>query len=565
MRSDRPRFVHGSRLPYLVMMALVALIASPTASAQERDGAVVVAPAAQVTKDLNPLRAHNQPQMLVHPEDPNTLVIVAAEFLGGTCHVHVSVDGGRTWTMREADPQPAEHKSCVRPTFGPYLDAAFGPDGTLYVLAAGSPAQSNRGPTTPYMARSHDLGKTWEFSTVVDAQENKEWETADGSTETDSDRYSYIRMAVHPTNPDLVYAGFRYGAGMLPTSQVPVRSVVAVSENGGETWSEPKDIFENLPRDEVYGSDVPALAVAADGTIYAFTKERPPPLPPDTEAPTEAPPPGGPGAWERLLMSVSADGGKTWKGSVLDDTTMTCPFCVTTPEAAIDPVGGNIYVVFEFSESPPPNARDDRNIWFKRSTDGGRTFSDRIQLNDDVDTKRGPNYDQIFPGISIAPNGRIDVTWYDFRSDAAFNPNGAGKADLSREEFWDVYYTFSTDEGRSWAPNVRISDRSMRKMEGYSLNTNYDVRGPMGVAATDSKTHAAWADSRDGSAEQPVEDVYFATAFHQPGELLATSSEADFGFVLGASLGVLVAGLIVVAVALRLRSRQPTAERVPEG
>ncbi|HSH22467.1 MAG TPA: sialidase family protein, partial [Acidimicrobiales bacterium] len=363
------------------------------------------------------------------------------------------------------------------------------------------------------MARSTDLGETWEHSLIA-ASEQIDYTTRDGETLTEGERFGYVRMATHPSDPDRISAGFRVQPAMAPFAQVPVRSVVSTSEDGGRTWSEPVDIMDQtFPRDQVYGSDVPSLAVADDGSIYAFTKERPPPAPPSatpappepplpeppgpaplcqpasagattTTAPTpgdglvsppvtegvpetttttlppgatpppDTPAPGQPGAGSRLLMSKSTDGGRTWEASVVDDSGLICVPCLTTPEADIDPATGDVYLVFEQSDSPPPNARDDRNIWFMRSSDGGETWSERVRLNDDDDA-RTPGYDQLLPGVDVAPDGRIDVAWYDFRTDGMYNPTGTGRADRSEETCWDVFFTSSSDHGGSWAPNTR--------------------------------------------------------------------------------------------------------------
>ncbi len=232
----------------------------------------------------------------MHPDDDRLLAIVEADFLASTCHVHISRDGGRTWTRASGSPVPPQYRSCTRPAFGPYLAAALGADGTLYMVAAGSETGGNQGPTDAFVARSTDLGESWEFS-VIAASEEVEYTTRDGQTLTQGERYGYVRMATHPTDPDLVYAGFRIQPAEAPFAQVPVRSVVSTSTDGGRSWSEPVDVMDQtFSRDEVYGSDVPSLAVAEDGAIYAFTKERPPPAPPSaTPAPPEPPVPTPPG------------------------------------------------------------------------------------------------------------------------------------------------------------------------------------------------------------------------------------------------------------------------------
>ncbi|MDP8927880.1 MAG: hypothetical protein M3O70_04670, partial [Actinomycetota bacterium] len=146
--------------------------------------------------------------MLVHPDDPDTLVIVGAEFLTSTCHVHVSRDRGRTWIETAGQPLPPAYRACSRPTFGPSIAAEFGIDGTLYVVNAASDSAGGRGSTDAYVARSTDLGETWEFSFIRRSTE-REFLLGDGTTKTAAERYAYVRMAVHPTDPNLVYAGFR--------------------------------------------------------------------------------------------------------------------------------------------------------------------------------------------------------------------------------------------------------------------------------------------------------------------------------------------------------------------
>lgn len=618
--GDTPPLRRG--LVWCVVAALLATMGAG-AHAQEAGDGPSVTPAQQVTDNTNPTRAHNQPQMLIHPDDEETLVIVEAEFLSASCHVHVSRDRGRTWAQASGNPVPEQYNACARPTFGPFLAAAFGPDGTLYVAGAGSETGGNRGPTDGYLARSEDLGETWEFTIIAEARE-QEYTTPEGETVTDLDRWGYTRMAVHPSDPDRVYVGYRHQAAELPFAEVPVRSFVAVSTDGGRSFGEPADIFDETF--DVYGSDVPAMAVADDGAIYAFTKERPPPAPPppeeeeveeeeeeeteeqepvegieeeeieDPEPPEpeaepagppaamctpasaleeeeaedeeeeeeepeeeeeeEAPPgPGEPGAGARLLMARSTDDGATWEAEAIDDSGLVCIPCLTTPEAAIDSDTGALYVVFEQSDSPPPNARDDRDIWFMSSTDGGDTWTDRIQLNDDDHPDRDPDYDQMFPGISVAPNGRIDVAWHDFRTDGIYNPAGTGKSDRSESTCWDIFYTSSDDGGQSWEPNTRVSDRTMNQNEGYAMHLSYDLRGPIGVASTDRRAHVAWHDSRAGAVDLPTEDAYFASVLHEPDDRAATASPVNY-MLLGGAGGLLLAGLVAFGAALLLRPRR---------
>ena len=581
----------------------VALLCLSAVAAVAQESASVVLPAVQVSRDIVPNRSHYGQQLLVDPNDSKTLVIVDNDLASsaGACPVYVSRDGGRSWATRTPQPKAPGYGSCTRPTFGPSMDADFGSDGTLYVLAAGSETASGRGTTDVYMARSTDLGETWQFTTIVKGTDEIDFTKPDGSKAKDSVRYNRLRMAVHPTDPKRVYAGIMSSPANLSTNDHPLRANVSVSTDGGRSFARPVDIFAGAPPDQIFGADVPALAVDRDGAIYAFTKERPPappaaPTPPPTPTPPDTPtatttttvapasgascppqpartgpltppttqrPPDTPpvlgkaGAGDRLLFAKSTDGGRTWQGRSIDDEVATCRFCLTTPEAAVDADNGNVYVVFEASLSPPPTPREDRNIYFMASSDGGNTFSQKSQLNDDVDPARKPNYNQLFPGISIAPNGRVDVAWYDFRTDGIFNPNGRGFSDLSGEICWDVFYTFSTDGGSTWAPNnIRVSDRSMNRDEGISLNPKYDARGPFAVASTNDLTHFAWGDSRAGQPEVPVQDVYFTSLVHKlPEEGDGSDGISATSVVFGTGIGLLLGGVVFFALSRRWRAR----------
>ncbi|MDQ3640820.1 MAG: glycoside hydrolase [Actinomycetota bacterium] len=570
------------RRGYLAFVGCLLVAAFVTPAGAQQPRGPVVTPNVQVTTDVNPGRIHTEPQMLVHPDDPNILVIPEVEFNSSTCQVHVSLDRGRTWAKSPANAMPPGYKACVRPNFGSFFAAKFGVDGTLYLAGTAGLNASSTGPNDPFVARSKDLGRTWEYAIVKKAEE-RDFPKPDGTSVRDVERFGYVRMAVHPTDPQRVYVGFRRQGGFLPTSQASERATVAVSTDGGATFGPLTDVLESsFPLTDVKGSDQPGIAVAKDGTIYTFTKERPPaattagptqtalPTPPGpantcraastspaaqpwvpTPVPATAPTAGQPGAGSRMFMSTSTDDGKTWKAKTIETSGVICGPCLTTPEAAIDAKTGDLYVVFEQSDTGSPNPRDDRNIWFMRSTDGGETFSRRIQLNDDIDPNRRPNYDQFFPGISIAPNGRIDVAWWDFRTDALYNPGGNGNTTRRDQTCFDIFYTSSSDGGATFARNSRISDRSMNQFEGFAMNPAYDARGPIGVASTDEEAFVTWNDSRNGTFDLPTEDAYFAKVIHEEptqgggdGPTIKTSS-----VLLGLAIGLVLAGLAVATVA----------------
>ena len=116
---------------------------------------------------------------------------------------------------------------------------------------------------------------------------------------------------------------------------------------------------------------------------------------------------------------------------------------------AIDRSGGptnnNIYML----ASVMPSGRSTTDVMFVRSTDGGLTFSAPHRVNDDGLTNKW----HWFGTFSVAPNGRLDAVWYDSR-------NAANNTDSQ------LFYSWSTDAGVTWSPNVAASNAFIPS-EGY--------------------------------------------------------------------------------------------------
>ena len=116
---------------------------------------------------------------------------------------------------------------------------------------------------------------------------------------------------------------------------------------------------------------------------------------------------------------------------------------------AIDRSGGstnnNIYML----ASVLPSGRSTTDVMFVRSTDGGLTFSAPHRINDDGLTNKW----HWFGTFAVAPNGRLDAVWYDTR-------NAANNTDSQ------LFYSYSTDGGVTWSPNVAVS-AAFNPFEGY--------------------------------------------------------------------------------------------------
>jgi hypothetical protein len=476
--------------------------------------------------------------------------VAVGDSRNGGCGLRVTRDGGLSWGTTAENLMPADQPFCVHRNYGPYIDAAFNSEAELFVALSGSRAETDpphpNGPITALMARTDDLGAAHETLTVAESG-SYTWEPEDGPSEEGFEQHRYAQVATDPSDPDMVYRGWRLSIGGTdaPWGAIPVRSMMVVSDDGGETWSEPIDLMDAAGMEDVFGPDVPVPVVDGDGTAYAFTKERP------ERSDDETPP-------SRLFMLTSENGGQTWDGKVIFEGVPQ----LDNPDAAVDPNNGNLYVTWS---QRGEERSDPADIYFMASTDAGETWTDPIKLTDDATL----GYSKYHPAVSVAPDGRVDVAWYDFRNDPFFDPEAADAGSMGRaagERYWDVYYTHSTDAGETWSAETRVTDRSIDGQHGTTFNNN-DIRGPVGLASTNTATYLTWADARAGDAENVVEDAYFTRVRHTaaPTEVGPAPTSGTAWAIIGAGAALAVGGLVLL-IGMRLtRGGTRATERVPAG
>ena len=113
---------------------------------------------------------------------------------------------------------------------------------------------------------------------------------------------------------------------------------------------------------------------------------------------------------------------------------------------------------------------------FVRSTDGGQTFSTPKRVNDDPINHNKWHW---LGTLSVAPNGRIDSVWLDTR-------NATNNTDSQ------LFYSFSTDGGDTWSPDVAVSNSfnpflgypQQNKMGDYITIVSDNTGGNVAYAAT---------------------------------------------------------------------------------
>jgi hypothetical protein len=541
------------RLQGCVVAAVLAasVTAAAPLGAKEVAGPPSVDAAVQVTGTTGASRAHTVPVIAVDPRNPKVIAMAEADAYSSRCGVHVSTNAGLSWSPAATPRLPAEYPNCSFVYFGPVVDLAFGPDGTLYYALSGFNPTTKKGRV--YLARSNDLGSTWDVSALPWIAPNPER----GEIGADAGP----SVAVDPNDAQRVSVGWGSNwatytftpevmGGKLYYWDVIERVYVATSTDGGRTFGEAVNVGEGLRiSPEAEGVKPPPQVLAGnDGEVFAVFGEY-------SRAGTrdvregKAPP-------AHVYLATSRDGGKTYdKQAIFTGPAPTANADWTwVPRGAIDRKSGTMYVVWENMSS----ADDPVEISTIRSVDGGRTWSAPLKANDAVPARKW-NYPEMFPSISVAPSGRVDLAWYDGRNDPTFI-EGARKYN-----FQDVYYTYSTDGGLSWAPNVRLNDRAINRQFGPSSQGG--IRGPLGLASLDAGAYAAWDDSRNGSPTDATQDIYFTRARTEPVEAFFGAPESATSGAVWAFFGIAV-GLVIPGVAVMValgmsRSRSGAAPPAP--
>jgi hypothetical protein len=237
------------------------------------------------------------------------------------------------------------------------------------------------------------------------------------------------------------------------------------------------------------------------------------------------------------FLSKSTDKGKTWTVTQISPFTANntngynALHLVWTPAGGPD---GSLHFVYEGSDRP--KVANFTQVLYRRSSDGGKTWSDAKVLNDTDPAKMTYSGD---PNISVAPNGRIDATWWDTRNDPGIAAN-------------DVYYSSSSDAGITWSANVRVTDRLIDRKIGVYAN-NYDVAGPPGLASTDAYAIFGWDDTRNGDAVLNTQDIFIGSVQYKA---IGTTVSPAVKYALAAVLGVLVVGVVLFIAAVVSRRRE---------
>lgn len=417
----------GPRLIAAAALLLLAAAAVLTSTAFDgRPSAHVVGPASPVdpgARDPGDINANNSPTLVQNPLRPASLVVSnRIDTPSFSCALQFSTDGGVQWTRVSVPIPRGEERKCYAP------DVAFASDGILYMSYVTLRGEGNT-PHAVWIVRSFDGGRT--LSTPRRVLGPLAFQ---------------VRLTTDPARPRRLYLSWLQAAGVgLYRFTAPGNPVeVTRSDDGGRTWGPPARVSDPS-RGRVVA---PVPAVGPNGALYVLYLD----LGNDqldyegAHAGQGGPPYAGRFA---LVLGRSEDAGASWQQSVVDNaivpTERFIAFLPPFPALAVDHGSGRIYAAFEDARLSP----SDVYLW--SLSRGQRSWSAPARVND---TRPHDGTSQYLPQLAVAPNGRLDVEYYDRRGDP-------------RNRFADVSLQSSFDGGRSFTAHVSLSGRSFDSGIGF--------------------------------------------------------------------------------------------------
>jgi hypothetical protein len=360
-------------------------------------------------------------------------------------------------------------------------------------------------------------------------------------TDADAINPAEVAIAINPKNPDnIVASSFQTGRPPRPSAG----SYTYSSMDGGKTW---KTVPVADPKGLTQGDDT--VYFGSDGTAYhahlSFLGIR-------VSKPKRAE--------SGILVEASRDGGLTWSESVpaINHENSVTPFedkpGIVVDNAVNSPHKGNVYLAWtRFDVYGSSNPECHTQIYFSRSTDGGKTFAMPFRISDTGGDCR--DSDNTVEGAvpAVGPKGEVYIVWagplglvfkksldggltfgkdkvidqmpggWDFSVEGLDRANGmpVTGVDLSsgpnkgtlyvnwidaRNGDPDVFIASSRDGGETWSAPVRVNDDPVKngKVQFFTWMSVDPIDGSVNVVFYDrrdtegAQTKLTMARSTDG-------------------------------------------------------------------
>ena len=415
-----------------------------------------------VNADRPGINAHNSPSVAADPSPRpgpgGPAAIALADRIDTprfSCSVSVSTTAGVTWKQLPL-PLPAEAPNCHQP------DVAYTGPGRLVVLYTATGGRFNQ-PVGVWLQRFDGETPAGQPVRVAPAEAFHARMAVDGHQVW----VTWVQVEGAAEKP--------LGFGTIPA---PVR--MARSSDGGATFSAPETVSEG--RRVVQPAPVPlgggrvvvgALDLADDFADYEARHGGQGGDPHD-------------GRW-RVVTFSSADGGATFGPPVTVAGDLVVPRRIIVnlapaPSFAPDPSGnGRLYAAWDAGRG------DGRDAFLSRSDDAGATWSEPVA----VAPRPGG---QFLPAVGVAPDGRVDVVFYDRSEDP--------------EDVRAHVTMASSDDGGRTFRTATVSDAPFDTRIGFGSLQGIPLLGSrLAVLSEPDRALAFWSDTSRGTIDDNVQDL----------------------------------------------------------
>ena len=492
---------NGKPVRYLVLAVLLALILGPAGVAAALPYPDVPADSLTQVTDRSPfehsfpacndgarqtgrnyLNSEVEPQVDVDPTNPQHIVGAWQQDRwsnGGANSLvaGVSIDGGDTWTQVPIQGITrcgggGEYERATDPW------VSFAPNGDVYFM---SQTFNNTNATNAQLvSKSINGGETWgpPFTLIKDTAgtvlNDKVALTADPTNEKLA--YSVWTRLVFPKERASAAAGERALGFRGPTW-------FARTTNGGVSWEKARMIYDPGQINQTIGNQIVVLPngdlLNVFDLIYNFkntNKVR----------------------GYNVAVMRSTDKGLTWSKPTIvsklgqvqvkdPDTGQLVRTGDINPDVAVDRSSGALYLVWQDARFSG-GAR--AGIAFSKSTDGGRTWSAPVQIN------QVSSVSAFTPTVHVADDGTIGVSYYDFRNNTDSQPLDT--------DYWLVH---SHDGGATWTDENHIAGPFDMKWAPDSPGRGFFVGDYEGLTAVGNSFLPFFVQANSDNANN-ASDVY---------------------------------------------------------
>ena len=439
------------------------------------------------------INVNTSPVVAVHPTRPEVMAVagrIDAPRLN--CTLAVTETGGEAWRQLDLPRAPGAD-NCFWPA------VAFDGDGNLLVLYTPTGGEFNL-PLALWLQRfTPDL-------------------SADGPPLRISGPLTFQpRLAVEGRRVYVLWiaAGPERATKFLGFGPPPNPLTLARSDDGGRTFAPPATV--GIPNRLAVQ---PTLLAGPGGQVFIGALDLAQDLATYQSAHQGQPGPAPAGPWSVVLWR-STDGGATFAPSVTVEAGVIPRQRVLidlapAPAFALDPARNRMYAAWETAA----------DVLFTRSEDAGATWSPPQRL--------GPlSGTQFLPGVGVAPDGRVDVAFYDRSNDPA-------------NVLAEMVLASSSDGGRSFATRV-VSEKPFDSMVGSFNGDDVMLGSHLVVVAQAGATTVVWPDTARGNRANNIVD------------LVATTIEIRSGR--GARVPMVAGGVLLLVLATALLSAGSAGRR----